>query len=334
MADSKGFRINAFTLFTHIYGHVPSPYPSRSRTPPLFVALQGPQGSGKTSLAKRVEEMLAENNEDHSTIRVVTISIDDLYLPYDQLKALAAAHPDNPFLRGRGLPGTHDIALGLTLLQSLKEINHAPSNDIRIPRFDKSLFNGEGDRLPESEWTAVPGRIDVVLLEGWCVGFYPQTRAYIEKRMNEVPLGLDGIFDPSVYSLEHVLDVNERLGGYTKWWDLFDICLQISPLSQNPYRPIYKWRSEQEDDMKAKRNGQGMTDEQVKTFVDRYIPGYHIFVQGVTTGGYDQETGLHLMPPWLQDEPQPSHKHPPARCLRMIIDENRRSRAVEYCRRP
>jgi len=277
--------------------------------------------------------MLAESNEDHAPIRVATISIDDLYLPHNQLRALATAHPDNPFLRGRGLPGTHDIALGLSLLRSLKEINRTQSNDIRIPRFDKSLFNGEGDRLPESEWTPVPGPIDVVLLEGWCVGFYPQTRAYIEERINEVPFGLDGMFDPSAYSLEHVLDVNERLAEYTKWWDLFDICVQISPPSETPYLPIYKWRLEQEVDLKARRNGQGMTDEQVKTFVDRYIPGYHFFVQTVTTGGYDQQTGLHHMPPWLQDEPPPSDKRPPARCLRMTIDENRRLRAVEYCRR-
>ena len=59
------------------------------------------------------------------------------------------------------------------------------------------------------------------------MGFYPQTRAYIEKRINEVPFGLDGVFGPSAYTLEHVLDVNERLTEYAKWWDLFDICVQV-----------------------------------------------------------------------------------------------------------
>ena len=164
MTDSNEFRTNASIIFSHIYAHLLSAYPSSLGTPPLFVALQGPQGSGKTSLAKRVEEMFAESNQDHAPIRVVTISIDDLYLPHSQLKALAAAHPDNPFLRGRGLPGTHDIPLGLSL-QSLREINHTQSDDIRIPRLDKSLFNGEGDRLPKSERTPVLGPIDLVLLE-------------------------------------------------------------------------------------------------------------------------------------------------------------------------
>jgi hypothetical protein len=39
---------------------------------------------------------------------------------------------------------------------------------------------------------------------------------------------------------------------------------QISPPSISPYLPIYKWRLQQEHEMKAKNNGQGMTDEQVK----------------------------------------------------------------------
>jgi D-glycerate 3-kinase len=227
MRGSREFEISAFTIFTHIYSHL-SPPPSRSSSSsPLFVALQGPQGSGKTSLTGRVKEILAEDDEEHYPYRVATISIDDLYLPHARLRALASEHPDNPFLRGRGLPGTHDIPLGLSLLHSLKEINRTRADDIRIPRFDKSLFGGEGDRLPESEWTSVQGPLDVVLLEGWCVGFYPQSQQYIEERMDEVPFVLDGTLDTSAYSLEHVLDMNQRLVEYTKWWDLFDICVQV-----------------------------------------------------------------------------------------------------------
>jgi D-glycerate 3-kinase len=222
MRGSKAFETSAFIIFSHINIHT-----SRSPDYPLFVALQGPQGSGKTSLLERVKEMLAQNDEDHTPHRVATLSIDDLYLPHAQLKALASAHPDNPFLRGRGLPGTHDIPLGRSLLRSLKDINRSRANSICIPRFDKSLFDGEGDRLPESEWTEVQGPLDVVLLEGWCVGFYPQSRQYIEERFIDVPSVLDGTLDTSAYSLEHILDMNRRAAEYTQWWDLFDICLQV-----------------------------------------------------------------------------------------------------------
>lgn len=226
MSGSRAFEIYAFTIFQHIHVHLPD-LPLRSGTSsssPIFVALQGPQGSGKTSVTERVKEMLSEANEDHAPYRVATLSVDDLYLPHAQLNALASAHPDNPLLRGRGPPGTHDIQLGLSLLRSLKDINRSRADNIRIPRFDKSLFDGKGDRLPESEWTPVQGPLDVVLLEGWCVGFYPQSRQYIEARMNEVPSVLNAT---PAYSLEHVLDMNRRAAEYIEWWDLFDICVQV-----------------------------------------------------------------------------------------------------------
>jgi hypothetical protein len=72
----------------------------------------------------------------------------------------------------------------------------------------------------------------------------------------------------------------------------------------------------------------------VNRFIDRYIPGYHFLVPGVTSGGFDQQTGSRLIPPWMQDEPTPPiFKNPPARCLRLTIDEDRRLRKIEYCRR-
>jgi D-glycerate 3-kinase len=225
MNRSKQIETNAFVIYSHIDVHLSTDRPASA--PPVFVALQGPQGSGKTCLTERVRELLTQHDEDHVPYLVATLSIDDLYLPHSQLKALASAHPDNPLLRGRGLPGTHDVSLVLSVLRSLKEINRPGSNEVRIPRFDKSLCDGEGDRLPESEWTSIRGPLDVVLLEGWCVGFYPQSRQYIESRMNQVPFGLEGKFDISAYSLENVLDVNERLAEYIKWWDLFDICVQV-----------------------------------------------------------------------------------------------------------
>jgi D-glycerate 3-kinase len=216
------------TIVEHVLAHLSNPCPSQSSTSsPLFLALQGPQGSGKTFLTEHVKNKLSCADERHSALRVATLSIDDLYLPHSQLKAVASSSPGNTLLRGRGQPGTHDIPLGLSILRSLKDINRSPTSDLRIPRFDKSLFGGEGDRLPESQWTPIHGPLDVVLLEGWCVGFYPQSRQYIERHMNEAPLGLEQTFDVSAYTLEHVLELNQHLAEYAKWWDLFDIFVQV-----------------------------------------------------------------------------------------------------------
>ena len=126
---------------------------------PMFVALQGPQGSGKTYTTSRVAEALGS-----ASVRTATLSIDDLYLPHDGLVELAATHPHNGLLHGRGQPGTHDVPLGARILDSLKAINDT-GETVRIPAFDKSQFNGEGDRAPEAEWTPVNGPLDVVLLE-------------------------------------------------------------------------------------------------------------------------------------------------------------------------
>jgi hypothetical protein len=66
-------------------------------------------------------------------------------------------------------------------------------------------------------------------------------------------------------------------------------------------------------------------------FVDRYIPGYHFFGAGVVAGGYDEQTGSRFIPPWMQNE-KPDLL-PIARCLRLNLDDSRRMKGVEYCRR-
>ena len=52
-----------------------------------------------------------------------------------------------------------------------------------------------------------------------------------------------------------------------------------------PRRPryVYDWRLEQEVALKRDKGG-GMTDEQVRRFVDGYYPAYELFTEGVRTG--------------------------------------------------
>lgn len=42
-----------------------------------------------------------------------------------------------------------------------------------IPYFDKSLKHGAGDRASPSEFKKVRGPIDLVIVEGWMLGFKP-----------------------------------------------------------------------------------------------------------------------------------------------------------------
>ncbi|KAH7883211.1 P-loop containing nucleoside triphosphate hydrolase protein [Phlebopus sp. FC_14] len=262
-------------------------YPPGTPTPPLFVGVQGPQGSGKTFLTSRLRSQFAES------LSIAVLSIDDLYLPHAELTALAEAHPKNRLLHGRGQPGTHDIELGSATLAKLKRINDPADScgEVELPVFDKSLFNGEGDRAPQGKFERAP--IDVVILEGWCVGFYPVSTEVAEKRWNEPVMGLEDSFDMRTFvTLEDVLAVNERLTAYVQWWDALDAFIQIKGPSSSPYAIIYTWRLQQEHDMKSKNGGRGMTDEQVKTFVDRYIPGYVFFGDGVAEGPWTGKNGL------------------------------------------
>lgn len=195
--------------------------------PPLFVAVQGPQGSGKTFLTNRLQEDLS--SPPHS-LSVAILSIDDLYLPHDQLVAVAQSNPHNKLLQGRGPPGTHDVQLGTQILKQLKHINepqeHGGSASVQVPHFDKSLHGGEGDRAEAG--TAVRSPLDVVVLEGWCVGFYPVTKDEIDRRW-ELPLqGLDKDFLVARgFRKEDVLDVNERLKEFLQWWSFFDVFIQV-----------------------------------------------------------------------------------------------------------
>jgi len=261
--------------------------------PPLFVGVQGPQGSGKSYLSNRLKQVLS--GPPHS-LSVVVLSIDDLYLPHDGLVALAHAHPQNALLKGRGQPGTHDVKLGTKILHQLQRINEENSSEVNLPIFEKSLHGGEGDRLQET--VVVHGPVDVVVMEGWCLGFYSSTGEEIDRRWSEPVEGLDqDFFRSKGFRKEDVVDVNERLKAYLPWWDFFNVFVQVKPAEAHPYIHIYKWRLQQEHYMKASNGGKGMTDEQVAAFIDRYIPGYVFFGDGVTRGML-LEDGSRKMPPW------------------------------------
>jgi len=197
--------------------------------PPLFVALQGPQGIGKTSLTHCLQGELhsAAQREGRPASfpvdvglvpsrgpKVAVLSLDDFYLPRQAMVALASASradtgslgpwdppKPNKLLNGRGLPGTHDLPLLASVLANLSRINDPVSppsltnpdapevqnqthGTVETPTYNKGAFSGEGDRNAESK--TISGPIDVVLLEGWCMGFYPVSDSALQRKWNRV----------------------------------------------------------------------------------------------------------------------------------------------------
>lgn len=226
-------------ILTHLQVHQAHQAPSN---PPLFVGVQGPQGSGKTYLTSQLRDTLASSPHNLS---VVVLSIDDLYLPHSGLVKLAQTHPENKLLRGRGQPGTHDVPLGTEVLRGLKGINESqrdPSADnanetdrddarpslreVLLPSFDKSMYNGEGDRHPDGIPIRAP--VDVVVMEGWCMGFYPVSHKEIDLRWERPVKGLESTFEMSLYRKGDIVEINEMLKEYVGWWDFFDAFIQVS----------------------------------------------------------------------------------------------------------
>lgn len=256
---------------------------SPAKLRPLFVGVQGPQGSGKTFSTSWTKTILSE--APHS-LSVAVISIDDFYLPYHGLKALAGDHPDNPLLQGRGQPGTHDISLAISILNSLRGINDQAESEtkpVELPVFDKSQYSGFGDRLPPGSGPLIFAPVDVVILEGWFIGFLPTSEEIIVQKWEQFQVVPDlqdlpgEAFDMRKYSVKNILEINGNLRCYVECWSLLDAFIQIRPPETSPYKYIYTWRLEQEHAMKAKNGGKGMTDEEVRRFIDRYIPGYVFF---------------------------------------------------------
>ncbi|PWN30687.1 P-loop containing nucleoside triphosphate hydrolase protein [Jaminaea rosea] len=244
----------------------------RSGKKPLIVGVQGPQGSGKTTLTTGLVKSLAQQS-----IKVAVFSIDDLYLPFAGLEEVAQRNAGNVLLAGRGQPGTHDVELGSKILRELSGINDGSGSTVSLPIFDKSQNGGKGDRSADSVPVSSP--IDVVVFEGWCLGFASLQPNALRQRYKAGAQGDTRCYFSS-HALSHLETINANLAQLERaWYPYLDAFVQLVPQT---IETVFEWRLEAEHAMKAKNGGKGMTDEEVRGFVERYMPGYELFAEGVT----------------------------------------------------
>ncbi|KIX02298.1 uncharacterized protein Z518_08238 [Rhinocladiella mackenziei CBS 650.93] len=256
---------------------------NESNPPPFFIGLNGVQGAGKSVLVDILKTTLSLPPYNLST---VVFSLDDLYLTHTDQVSLAQSHPDNPLLQHRGQPSTHDIPLALSIFESLKR-----NKPTKIPQYNKAAFAGQGDRVPEDEWETVntdpshPAR--VVLFEGWSVGFRPLSSEILASTHAAAVSAAQNATPESPYrgclgynSLESVTTINDALKAYDALTSQLDAFIHID--AQDTIY-VYKWRLEQEAGLRASR-GTGMTDEQVRHFVDGYYPSYELYTETLHEG--------------------------------------------------
>jgi len=217
-----------------------------------MLGINGAQGTGKSTLA----DFLRLAAESAFNWRVAVLSIDDFYYTFDERKVLA--EKVHPLLRTRGVPGTHDthmLAHYLDRLQHLKRDEH-----ITLPRFDKAT----DDRADESRWPLIKGPIDLVILEGWCVGTTAQPAAALVSPVND----LEREQDPDGAWRSYV---NEQLkSNYEQIFEKIDFLVFIRAPS---FDAILRWRVEQEEklaDVSPEGSSGLMNDEQIENFLQFY----------------------------------------------------------------
>eukprot|EP00892_Ulva_mutabilis_P004232 jgi/Ulvmu1/2180/UM013_0025.1 len=227
----------------------------RGKAGPCVVGVSAPQGCGKTTLVGELEKLLAVEG-----LNAASVSIDDFYMRRSQLVELAEQHPSNSLVQGRGNAGTHDLPLGTQTLQQLQ----ASRDAVKLPRYNKSAYSGAGDRAHPAAWPEVALPVDVVLFEGWMLGFRPVSAAAA------------AAVDPGLR------EVNEWLRGYKRAWDAFVDSWLVIEVADAQW--VFQWRLQAEQQMRAEGKA-GMSDDEVAVFVRRYMPAYEAYLPALYARG-------------------------------------------------
>lgn len=218
------------------------------------IGINGAQGSGKSTLTRLLQTLL----EAGFGLRAAGLSIDDIYLTRSERERLARTV--HPLLITRGVPGTHDVGLGIRTIEALKRAG--PGDRIPIPVFDKAI----DDRLPPEQWPVWEGRCDLVLFEGWCVGAVPESEERLEEPVND----LEREEDPDGRWRRYVND--QLKGPYQALFALLDRLLMLKVPSMEC---VFRWRLQQERHLAAQIQNQTarlrlMDEAQLRRFIQHY----------------------------------------------------------------
>jgi len=213
---------------------------------PLIQGILGGQGTGKTTMCKILSLII-----DQLGYRTLSLSLDDLYKTYSDRLLLTQ---QDPRLIWRGPPGTHDVDIGLNVLDQIRQLQ----SPVMVPRFDKSAYRGAGDRTTPEMVTGV----DIVLFEGWFVGVRP----IVPEAFNTAP--------PPIITDEDrafARDVNRRLHDYLPLWERLDSLILLYPTD---YRCSLEWRKQAEQQMIA-AGKLGMSNAEIEQFVNYFWRSLH-----------------------------------------------------------
>ncbi|CAM4156338.1 hypothetical protein [Pseudoalteromonas byunsanensis] len=215
-----------------------------SASQPLCIGINGAQGSGKSTLAAFLTVHLRNLG-----YKAQSVSLDDFYLSPSEREAVANKY--HPLFATRGVPGTHNVALLHTVLSSFK--NQQP---VVLPSFDKSTDSPK----PKYEWLKCEEKLEVLFLEGWCLGLAAQPDKRLLQSVNafEQKQDRDGKFRTQV---------NRFLAS--EYQNAFVYLDKLIYLNVGSFERVFDWRLKQELQLKEIM-GTGMTESQVFDFIQYF----------------------------------------------------------------
>lgn len=224
----------------------------RGKARPFLLGINGAQGTGKSTLADFLSFVA-------STLygwNIAVLSIDDFY--HTRARRATLAETVHPLLQTRGVPGTHDMDMLADLLHELRVAQ--PGDSVALPRFDKA----KDDRVSQSDWPEITGPVDMIILEGWCVGTDPQSQQELQSPVNALEENEDrqGVWRRYV---------NEQLQGAYR--DVFAQIDSLVFLEAPGFEAIRRWRTEQEQKLAAAAPAETsglMSEQEIVRFIQFY----------------------------------------------------------------
>ncbi|MGI9205945.1 MAG: phosphoribulokinase [Woeseiaceae bacterium] len=219
---------------------------------PLLLGINGAQGTGKSTLA----EFLQLATQHLFGWQTAVLSIDDFYLTRAERQKLG--RDVHPLFETRGVPGTHDTAMLKTYMHRLERL--AAGETLLLPKFDKA----SDDRAPQTQWNRVEGPLDLIVLEGWCVGSEAQAPDALRVPVNT----LERVEDPTAIWRT---TANEYLA--TTYKAIFSRLDALVFLVAPSFDAIHRWRLEQEQKLtepSATSAAAIMNEDQLRRFIQFY----------------------------------------------------------------
>lgn len=236
--DLSAHRERAVAPFPRLAARIAEHWPIAVDTPSV-IGLSGGQGAGKSTLAMLLSKAHAQRGG-----RNAVLALDDFYRTRADRRALA--EEVHPLMITRGPPGTHEVSW---MEDSIHRLMQARGAD--IPCFDKGSDDRQGTR-------SIVGRLDVLLVEGWCVGAAPLDPSSLATPIN----ALERNEDPKGEWREAV--AHALATDYQRLWATIDerIFLRVPD-----FDAVRRFRLEQEADRPV---AQRLGPEAIDRFVQHY----------------------------------------------------------------